>query len=138
MQYYKMKEYLEVDNNIKMVHYNAKTIIIMVSSQKMAKWVLDDLAKELQEKGIEHYYNVPNNFIYTKAFVIVAKSIIECNCLNYGKPVYYVDDVDYHLYRYSKEKVAEIKTHFPQYVKEIAFEDITNIVEVGDMLCRWE
>lgn len=136
MKYYKMKEYFEVTNGIKKVHYNAKTIIVMVSSQKMAKWVLDDLARELEQKGIEHYYNVPNNLIYTKAFAIVAKSIIECNCLNYGRPVYYVDDVDYHKYRYSKEKVAEIKTHFSEYTKEIAFEDIANIVEVGDMLCR--
>lgn len=136
MEYYKMKEYFEVTNDIKKVHYNAKTIIVMVSSQKLAKWVLDDLVRELEQKGIEHYYNVPNNLIYTKAFVIVAKSIIECNCLNYGKPVYYVDDVDYGLYRYSKEKVAEIKTHFSEYTKEIAFEDIANIVEVGDMLCR--
>lgn len=135
MKYYKMKEYFEVNNDIKKVHYNAKTIIVMVSSQKLAKWVLDDLARELEQKGIEYYYNVPNNLIYAKAFAIIAKSITDCNCLNYGKPVYYVDDVDYHKDRCSKEKVAEIKTHFQEYTKEIAFEDIASIVEVGDMLC---
>lgn len=135
MKQYEMKPYSEITEESHRFCHNTKTIVIITSSNGKARSLMRYLYDIFFLQCIECYAILRDMALHTNGISIVFKATTDCNCLNYGNVLWYVDKANY-TKRYEKEKVDEIKSHFREYTDEIELEEILKIVEVADMLCK--
>lgn len=136
MKQYEMKPYSEITEESHRFCNTTKTIVVITSSNQKARSIMRYLYDIFFLQCIECYAILRDMVLHTSGISIVFKTTTDCNYLNYGNVLYYVDKSNCKTGRYEKEKVEEIKSHFREHTEKIELEDILKIVEVADMLCK--